>query len=100
VCFLAGAFAISELCIIGKPVILVPSPFVAEDHQTKNAMALVSKEAALLVKDADAGKELINAVFSLFENEEQQQKLASNIKQLAKPNATEAIVDEIEKLIK
>jgi len=96
----AGAIAISELCIIGKPVVLVPSPFVAEDHQTKNAMALVSKEAALLVKDTDAGKELINTVFSLFENEEQQQKLALNIKQLARPDATGTIVDEIEKLIK
>src|SRR5690554_4151288 len=95
----AGAIAISELCIIGKPTILVPSPNVAEDHQTKNALALVNKKAALLVKDIDAKEQLINAVFALIENDQEQKELSANIQQLARPNATSAIVDEIEKLI-
>lgn len=96
----AGAIAISELCLIGKPTILVPSPFVAEDHQTKNAMALVNKEAAILVKDVEAKEKLMDEVFELLANTERQQKLATNIKQLGRPNATETIVDEVEKLIK
>jgi len=96
----AGAIAVSEMCIIGKPVILVPSPNVAEDHQTKNAMALVQKNAAILVKDVDARQTLVDVVFKLTENQQQQEDLTQNIKQLARPNATADIVDEIEKLIK
>ncbi len=95
----AGAIAISELCIIGKPTILVPSPNVAEDHQTKNAMALVNKDAAILVKDVEAKDKLINNVFSLIANDHQQAELSANIQKLARPNATSRIVDEIEKLI-
>ncbi|HRO75618.1 MAG TPA: undecaprenyldiphospho-muramoylpentapeptide beta-N-acetylglucosaminyltransferase [Crocinitomicaceae bacterium] len=95
----AGAIAISELCIIGKPTILVPSPFVAEDHQTKNAMALVAKNAAILVKDVEAKEKLVDTVFALVEDNTLQNTLKQNITALAKPHATASIVDEIEKLI-
>lgn len=96
----AGAISISELSIIGKPIILVPSPNVAEDHQTKNAMALVNKNAAILVRDVEAKEKLIPTTFELMNDPEKQEELKRNISQLAKPNATESIVDEIEKLIK
>lgn len=96
----AGAGSISELCIVGKPAILVPSPNVAEDHQTKNAMALVKDEAAILVKDIEAKDKLIPTLFNLMSNDHQQVNLSVNIKRLAKPNADEEIVDEIVKLIK
>jgi UDP-N-acetylglucosamine--N-acetylmuramyl-(pentapeptide) pyrophosphoryl-undecaprenol N-acetylglucosamine transferase len=95
----AGAIAISELCIIGKPTILVPSPFVAEDHQTKNAMALVDKNAAIYVKDSEANEKLIKQAIDLAGDENLQTRLKQNIQELARPNATVAIVDEIEKLI-
>lgn len=95
----AGALAISELCLAQRPSILVPSPNVAEDHQTKNAMSLVNVEAALIIKDADAGAQLIDAALKLLYDELQCQKLAANIAKLGKPNATEQIVNEIEKLI-
>lgn len=87
----AGAIAISELCVVQKPCILIPSPNVAEDHQTKNAMALVNKQAALMVKDAEAEEQLKNTVISLIENESLQKTLSSNIGLLAKTNAAEAI---------
>ncbi len=96
----AGAGSISELCIVGKPTILVPSPNVAEDHQTKNAMALVEKEAAVLVRDGKAKEELVTELFSLINDEEKQVKLSVNSSKLAKPDADETIVDEIIKLIK
>ncbi|MGB0933257.1 MAG: undecaprenyldiphospho-muramoylpentapeptide beta-N-acetylglucosaminyltransferase [Lishizhenia sp.] len=91
----AGAISVSELCLVGKPTILVPSPNVAEDHQTHNAMALVNKDAAILVKDNVAEKELVSTLISLVENKEEQKKLASNITQLAKPRATEDIVNTL-----
>jgi UDP-N-acetylglucosamine--N-acetylmuramyl-(pentapeptide) pyrophosphoryl-undecaprenol N-acetylglucosamine transferase len=94
----AGAISVSELCLIKKPVILVPSPNVAEDHQTKNAMALVEKSAALLVKDVEAKETLIPAVLDLLKNEAQQAKLSDEIAKLGKPKATESIVDELEKI--
>lgn len=94
----AGALSISELCLVGKPVIFVPSPNVAEDHQTKNAQALVEKRAALLVKDEVAREELVTKVISLLRNEEDKTKLADNIISMGKPNATEDIVNELEKL--
>ena len=72
----AGAMSISELCIVGKPVILVPSPNVAEDHQTKNAMALVERGAAILVKDTNAASELKPVLFELLENGAKQDSLA------------------------
>ncbi|MFN0050220.1 MAG: undecaprenyldiphospho-muramoylpentapeptide beta-N-acetylglucosaminyltransferase [Cytophagales bacterium] len=95
----AGALSVSELCIIGKPVILVPSPNVSEDHQTKNAMALVNKDAAILVKDADAKGTLVDKVLELLKDESQCDKLSANIKMLEKPKATEEIVDEVLKMI-
>lgn len=95
----AGALAISELCLAKRPSILVPSPNVAEDHQTKNAMALVNEHAAMMIKDVDAGSQLIDAALKLMYDEQQCQKFAKNITKLGKPNATEEIVNEIEKLI-
>ena len=95
----AGALSVSELCLIGKPVILVPSPNVSEDHQTKNAMALVSSAAAILIRDTDAREDLVPALYTLVENEEKKMELSRNIKSLAKPNATEDIVDACETLL-
>ena len=96
----AGAGTISELCIIGKPAILVPSPNVAEDHQTKNAMALVEKEAAIMLKDIEIDLKLFPVTLRLVKDEERCKTMAANIKSLARPDATIAIVDEVEKLIK
>lgn len=96
----AGAISVSELCIVGKPVILVPSPNVAEDHQTKNAMALVDKGAAVLVKDADARKDLVKVALELINDVNKKETLSKEIKQLAKPEATKSIVDEIERIAK
>ncbi|MGV3630053.1 MAG: undecaprenyldiphospho-muramoylpentapeptide beta-N-acetylglucosaminyltransferase [Bacteroidota bacterium] len=96
----AGAIAVSELCLVQKPAILVPSPNVAEDHQTKNAMALVNKQAAILVKDADSRKNLIEQVSDLLQNESLQKELSGNIRSLGKAQATEDIVNEIERIIK
>jgi UDP-N-acetylglucosamine--N-acetylmuramyl-(pentapeptide) pyrophosphoryl-undecaprenol N-acetylglucosamine transferase len=96
----SGALAVSELCIAGKPVILVPSPNVAEDHQTKNALALSEKEAAIVIADKDAKARLVDEALKLLFDEQRSVKLAGNIRGLAKPNATEDIVNEIEKLIK
>ena len=95
----AGALSVSELCLVGKPVILVPSPNVSEDHQTKNAMALVSSAAAILIRDTDAREDLVPALYTLVENEEKKMELSRNIKSLAKPNATEDIVDACETLL-
>jgi UDP-N-acetylglucosamine--N-acetylmuramyl-(pentapeptide) pyrophosphoryl-undecaprenol N-acetylglucosamine transferase len=95
----AGALSVSELCLTAKPSILVPSPNVAEDHQTKNAMALVRKEAALLISDAEAPAKLYNAALALLQNPAQQQQLTANVQQLAYPAATTTIVDELLKLV-
>ena len=96
----AGALSISELCLVGKPTILVPSPNVSEDHQTKNAMALVDIDAAILVKDIEARNELKVTLFDLLNNEEKQRLLANNIVKLGFPDATDRIVDEVVKLLK
>lgn len=96
----AGAGTISELCIIEKPCILVPSPNVSEDHQTKNAQALVNKDAAVMVTDNDARTNLLNTAFSLIENEGQKTQLSTNISKLAMPNAANIIADEVLKLVK
>ncbi|PCH76448.1 MAG: undecaprenyldiphospho-muramoylpentapeptide beta-N-acetylglucosaminyltransferase [Flavobacteriaceae bacterium] len=94
----AGAGSISELCIVGKPVLFIPSPNVAEDHQTKNAMAVVAHKAALLLPEKE--KDQFEKVFGgLLDDEQLQTQLSENIKKLALPNATKLIVDEIEKLI-
>jgi len=94
----AGASSISELCIVGKPVIFIPSPNVAEDHQTKNALSVVTKNAALLLKESEL--DMFQTMFlELINDAELQKKLSKNIKALALPNATKDIVSEIEKLI-
>ncbi len=91
----AGALSISEICITGKPAIFVPSPNVAEDHQTKNAMALVKEKAALLVKDNDAVTNLVPEALKLIYNEGLKKTLSTNIKRFARPNAAENIVREV-----
>jgi UDP-N-acetylglucosamine--N-acetylmuramyl-(pentapeptide) pyrophosphoryl-undecaprenol N-acetylglucosamine transferase len=96
----AGALSIAELAQVAKPVILVPSPNVAEDHQTKNAMALVNKNAAILVKDIDAKNNLVSETLNLITNENKQAELVNQIKTFAMPNAAELIVDEVIKLMK
>jgi len=95
----AGAGTISELCIVGKPIILVPSPNVAEDHQTKNALALVDKNAAVMVKDANAKSELINNLLELIKDDNKCVEMGVKLQKLAKPDADELIVDEVFKII-
>ncbi|WP_298536006.1 undecaprenyldiphospho-muramoylpentapeptide beta-N-acetylglucosaminyltransferase [uncultured Algibacter sp.] len=96
----AGASSVSELCIVGKPVIFIPSPNVAEDHQTKNAMAIVDKNAALIIKEEDLDADFENKFSQLVASSEKQKELGTNIKKLALVNATNEIADEIEKLLK
>jgi len=96
----AGALTISELCLVAKPVILVPSPNVAEDHQRKNASALVSKDAALMVLDADARGKLIPTALDLMNDMARQQQLSNNIRTLARPNAADDIAREVMALAK
>ncbi len=95
----AGAGSISELCIVGKPTIFIPSPNVAENHQVKNAQAIVEKDGAILIEEKN-----LTVFQSVFENilndDDLQEKLSQNIKKMALPNATKTIVDEIEKLIR
>lgn len=95
----AGAGSISELQILGKPCILVPSPNVAEDHQTKNALALVDKNAAIMVTDADAGETLADTVISLAADKKKLEAMSRNIAAMAMRDSDEAIVDEILKII-
>ena len=96
----AGASSVSELSIVGKPVLFIPSPNVAEDHQTKNSKSIVDKNGALMIKESELD-ENFNTIFSDFvTNENLQKQLSENIKKLAKVNATKDIVDEIVKLIK
>lgn len=94
----AGASSISEFCLIGKPVILVPSPNVAEDHQTKNAMALVNKEAALYVKDAEAPATLLTLAVDTINDDQKLAKLSENILKLGLRNSADIIADEVIKL--
>ena len=94
----AGAGSISEFCLLGKPVILVPSPNVAEDHQTKNAMALVNKEAALYVKDAEASKILIPLAIDTVKDDAKLRQLSDNILKMALPASAEIIAKEVIKL--
>ncbi|MDC6361301.1 MULTISPECIES: undecaprenyldiphospho-muramoylpentapeptide beta-N-acetylglucosaminyltransferase [Flavobacteriaceae] len=96
----AGAGSVSELCLVGKPVVFIPSPNVAEDHQTQNAKALAAKDAAIMLKEDELDSTFENAFSGLLDSEEMQLKLGINIKKLAMPKATENIVDEIEKLLK
>jgi len=95
----AGASSVSELCLVGKPVIFIPSPNVAEDHQTKNAKAIVDNNAAILLKENELDEKFENVFTDLFLNEKKQIELGLNIKKLAKPNATKDIVEQIIKLV-
>lgn len=94
----AGAGSISEFCLLHKPVILVPSPNVAEDHQTKNALALVNKDAALYVKDAEAMEKLIPTALETIADDNRLQALSSNIARLALPDSARRIAEEVLKL--
>ena len=96
----AGAGSVSELCVVGKPVIFIPSPNVAEDHQTKNAMAIVEKDAAMLINESDLEVDFENKFSQLVNSIERREELGSNIKKLALVNATKDIADEVEKLLK
>lgn len=95
----AGAISISELCVIGKPLILVPSPNVAEDHQTKNAEALSSRGAAVMIPDRDAGSLLVSSMLELLENQEKKKELSENIKKLGITDAAARIAEELTKLM-
>lgn len=95
----AGASSISELCLLAKPVILVPSPNVAEDHQTKNALALSGKNAAILIRDAEAVEKLVDAALQLIADEKRLADLSSNILTLAEADSADRIADEILKMI-
>lgn len=95
----AGAGTIAELCMVKKPVILVPSPNVAEDHQTKNALALVHENAAVFVADSDAEAKLVDRALELLEDRDLQKKLSNNIAQMAMPNADETIAKELIQII-
>ncbi len=96
----AGAGSVSELCIVGKPTLFIPSPNVAEDHQTKNAQALVEKEAAVMIAEENLDADFERVFKEFYRAKEQQETLSRNMKKLALPNATQHIVDEIEKLLK
>lgn len=96
----AGALSVSELSLVGKPVIFIPSPNVAEDHQTKNAMAFVNRQAAVLLKDSEAVGRLREMVNDLMKDESRSTQLGQNMRALAKPEATESIINELEKLVR
>src|SRR5690606_16168531 len=96
----AGAGTISELCVVGKPVLLVPSPNVAEDHQTKNAQALAAKNAAVMISEADARDTMMYVALELLSDEAKCASLSAEIKKMAMPDADEAIAGEVLKLIK
>jgi len=95
----AGAITVSELCLVKKPAILVPLPHAAEDHQTKNAMALVNKQAAILIPDKDADKLLVNEVIDLMGNHKRRLTIQENLNKLGRENAAGAIAEQVLKLI-
>ncbi|BDU24891.1 UDP-N-acetylglucosamine--N-acetylmuramyl-(pentapeptide) pyrophosphoryl-undecaprenol N-acetylglucosamine transferase [Flavobacterium sp. GSB-24] len=95
----AGASSVSELCIVGKPVIFIPSPNVAEDHQTKNAQAIVDSKGAILLKESELESQFSIVFEALLKDQGKQKQLSDNIKKLAMPNATKVIVEEIKKLL-
>ena len=96
----AGASSVSELCLVGKPTVFIPSPNVAEDHQTKNANAIVEKKGAILIKESELDEKFQSIFSNLIQDTNLQNELSQNIKKLAKPSATIDIVNEIVKLIK
>ncbi|WP_422083747.1 undecaprenyldiphospho-muramoylpentapeptide beta-N-acetylglucosaminyltransferase [Ulvibacterium sp.] len=95
----SGASSVSELCIVGKPTLFIPSPNVAEDHQTKNAMALVAQNAALMLRETELDEKFETVFSDLHRSKEKQEELGANLKNRAMPHATKHIVDEIEKLL-
>lgn len=95
----SGALSVSELCLVGKPVIFIPSPNVAEDHQTQNALAIAKEDAAILIREGEIDNRFREEFLTLIKSKEKQKTLAENIKKLAMPDATKDIVDEIEKLL-
>ena len=95
----AGASSVSELCIVGKPVIFIPSPNVAEDHQTKNAQAIVDAKGAILLKESELDSQFSIVFEALMKDQGKQKQLSDNIKKLAMPNATKVIVEQIKKLL-
>ncbi|NJM80266.1 MAG: undecaprenyldiphospho-muramoylpentapeptide beta-N-acetylglucosaminyltransferase [Flavobacterium sp.] len=95
----SGASSVSELCIVGKPTIFIPSPNVSEDHQTKNAQSIADKKAAIIIKEKELEQDFKNVFADLISNDQKQQKLSKKIYKLALPNATHEIVNEIEKLL-
>jgi UDP-N-acetylglucosamine--N-acetylmuramyl-(pentapeptide) pyrophosphoryl-undecaprenol N-acetylglucosamine transferase len=95
----SGASSVSELCIVGKPTIFIPSPNVAEDHQTKNAKAIADKKGAILLKENELNEKFETTFSDIISNENMQIELSQNIKKLAKPNATKEIVEAIIKLV-
>ncbi|RKS45038.1 UDP-N-acetylglucosamine-N-acetylmuramylpentapeptide N-acetylglucosamine transferase [Gillisia mitskevichiae] len=96
----AGAISVSELCIVGKPVIFIPSPNVAENHQAKNALTIANEDAAYVLDEKDLAKDFSEIIMLVLESEKVQKNLSENIKKLALPGATAAIVDTMEKIIK
>ena len=96
----AGALSVSELCLVGKPVVFIPSPNVAEDHQTKNALSITGKNAAIILKESELELKFEEKFSELLSSEKRQRELSENIKKLARPNATKDIVEEIEKIMK
>lgn len=95
----AGAIAVSEICLLGKPCILVPLPHATEDHQTRNAMALVEKHAAVLVKDSEADRQLVKEITKLVFDKDEQARMAGNIAQFARPDALQEIVNQVESIV-
>jgi UDP-N-acetylglucosamine--N-acetylmuramyl-(pentapeptide) pyrophosphoryl-undecaprenol N-acetylglucosamine transferase len=94
----AGAGSISEFCLLHKPVVLVPSPNVAEDHQTKNALALVDKQAAIYVKDSEAEAKLMDVALKTVADDQKLKELSDNIAKLALPDSARIIAQEVIKL--
>jgi undecaprenyldiphospho-muramoylpentapeptide beta-N-acetylglucosaminyltransferase len=95
----AGAMSVAELCVVKKPVVFVPYPFAAEDHQTANAQNMVNRNAGIMIKDSEAKEKLVPTVIALAKNEEQQKQLKENIGKLAVTNADEVIATEVLKII-
>ena len=96
----AGAGSVSELCLVGKPVLFIPSPNVAEDHQAKNALAIAREKAALVLKEENLAERFEDTILTMLRSEKVRMELSENIKKLALPQATAAIVDEMERIIK
>ena len=91
--------SVSEICVVKKPVVFVPFPFAAEDHQTVNAKKLVDRNAAMMVKDSEAPEKLVPTIIALSKDEQKQNELRQNISKLAVTNADEIVAKEILKIV-